>query len=402
MYAFDSVVDRSGTDAVKWDAPLAEYGPGVIPLSVADMDLPAPPAVVEAVTARARHGVYGYTELPPDYGEVVGDWFARRHGWRLDPERLIHVQRVVEAVPLLLRAWTEPGDAVLVHSPYYAPTAAAVERNGRRLVTSPLLLRNGTYTMDFDGMERAFRDEGVRVVLLCSPHNPTGRVWSREELTRLAELCLRHGVFVISDDVYADFTGPAFTDRGRAHTFLASLGEDIARSTVTCLSPNKTFNLAGLEISNLVVPDPELRERLRTMMAAAGMHNPSFFAATATKAAYGHGEEWLDALLAHLDGNLSRLRTFLAERMPRIRLIEPEGTCLAWLDCRAWSGADDAELTRLTAAEARVALSTGGSFGAGHEGFARVNLATPRPLLDEALRRLARVHATTSPEGGAA
>ncbi|MFF0742035.1 MalY/PatB family protein [Streptomyces sp. NPDC004111] len=400
MYDFDTVVERAGTGAAKWDTPLAAYGAGIIPLSVADMDFPAPPAVVDAVAARARHGIYGYTDLPADYFPAVADWLAGRHGWHTDPGLFVHVQRIVEAVPLLLRAETAPGDGVLVHTPYYAPTASAVGLNGRRLVESPLRYDSGRgrYEMDFAHMERAVRTEGVRALLLCSPHNPTGRVWERAELERLAELALRHDLLVISDDVYADFTGFAApgTDRGRRHTFLASLGADIAAATVTCVSPNKTFNLAGLEISNLHVPDPLRRERLTAAMRAAGMLNPAFFAATATLAAYREGAPWLDALLAHLDGNLALLRGTLAARMPGLRLVEPDGTCLAWLDCRDWAGADDARLTELTARRARVAVSAGGSFGAGYAGYARLNLATPRPLLDEALDRLARTYGETA------
>lgn len=400
MYDFDTVVARSGTDAAKWERPLAAHGEGIIPLSVADMDFPAPPAVVEAVAARARHGIYGYTDLPADYYPAVADWLAARHDWHIDPAQLVHVQRIVEAVPLLLRAETAPGDGVLVHTPHYAPTAAAVELNGRRLVPSPLRYDTGRgrYEMDFAHMEQAIRKQGVRALLLCSPHNPTGRVWERGELEQLAELALKYDLLVISDDVYADFTGfdSPKADRGRRHIFLASLGADIARATVTCVSPNKSFNLAGLEISNLHVPDPARRERLLTGMQAAGMLNPTFFAAAATLAAYRESAPWLDALLAHLEGNLATLRGTLADRMPGLRLIEPDGTCLAWLDCREWAGVDDTRLTELTSVRARVAVSAGGSYGASYAGFARLNLATPRPLLNEALDRLAGAYAETT------
>lgn len=397
---FDNVVERFGTDSAKWDTLRRSHGDRALALSVADMDFPAPAAVVDAVTERARQGVYGYTDLPEDHAPAFAGWLERRHGWRIDPAHLIACHRVVQAVAVMVRIWTEPGDAVLVHSPGYAPTADTVVRNGRRLIRSPLV-RTGEgpgarWEMDFDGMERALREERVRAVLLYSPHNPTGRVWTPEELRRLGELCVRHGALLISDDVHADFSGTGYLAAGRPHTFAASLSPEIARATVTFVSPMKTFNLAGLEITGVVVPDDRLRTELAEGLRAAGEHNPSFFAAVALKAAYTHGADWLDGLLAHLTDNLALTRSVLEERLPALRLTEPEGTYLAWIDCRAWS-TDEDRLRRWITDEQGVAVSWGSSFGPGNEGFLRLNLATPRPLLTEALERLATAYALHPP-----
>lgn len=427
---FDTVVDRFGTDSAKWDGARAAYGDGVIALSVADMDIPAPASVTAAVTERARSGLYGYTDLPDDHFAAVRDWLAERHGWAPDPGHLLYASRIVEAVPLMLRLWTAPGDGVLVHTPGYQPLREAVTSNGRRVVESPLRYREGRYEMDFDQMAAAVTEQGVTATLLCSPHNPTGRVWSRAELERFAEFAVRHDLLVVSDDVHADFTGPAFTEdrgphgrggsrphgspprgtadapplRGRPHTFLASLGKDIAARTVTATSPGKTFNLAGLEIATLIVDDPERRTRLAAALRAAGLHNPTFFAAAALRAGYREGA-WLDRLGGYLTGNLALLRDTVAEELPAVRMVEPEGTYLAWLDLsRLRAAADDAaaeaEPAETIARRAGVVLSAGSSFGAAYRDFARINLATPRPLLAEALDRLTRPH--TAPAGGAA
>lgn len=385
-------VDRLGTESIKWDEAIARSGNVVIPLSTADMDFAAPQAVIDAVVKRAMQGTFGYTYLPASYYRAVRDWSLQRHGWSLDTEQILYVPRVVEALPLLLAELTAPGDGVLMHTPSYGPLTNLIEPNGRRLVTSELQLVNGQYEIDFSETEYLLANE-AKVLLLCSPHNPTGRVWSREELSTLVTLAERHNALIISDEVHADIV-----HAGHRHVPIASLGDEASRRTITMMSPAKTFNLAGLEVANAIVTDTGLRERLRSALDRGGFHNPSYFAAVALESAYSQGQTWLAAILELVSANLVALRNHLEAHMPLIRLIEPDGTYLAWLDCRDWS-ADESDLIQWTVHEARVHLSPGSSFGRQFEGFMRINLAVPEDVLLEALWRLSKSFSSITQKG---
>ncbi|MEV7973862.1 PatB family C-S lyase [Cellulomonas sp. NPDC089187] len=374
-------IDHTDAQSVRWDDAVARVGDDVIALSVADMDLAAPEPVIRAVVERARRGGYGYTQVPPGYRAVVADWLRRRQGWAVDPEHILPVGRVVEAVPALLHELTDPFATVVVPTPAYAPVTNAVEANGRRLLRVPMIEVDGRPTLDMTAMAVAMAEADA--LILTGPHNPTGRVWTRAELTELAEIAECTDTLVIADEVHGDLTLP-----GHRHIPFASVMPEMARRTITFSSPGKTFNMAGLESSHAIIADPQLRARAAAAFDRAGFHNPRYFASAATVAAYTEGEPWLTELLALLDHHVDLLRT---ADLPGIRLVEPEGTHLAWLDCRGWT-ADEAEIERATHT-AGLVLSLGSDFGPGNDGFVRINLAVPTDLFTEAIARLARARA---------
>ncbi len=376
--AFDQIIERRGTGSMKWD--LAE--PDLLPLWVADMDFEAPAAVKEALFERARHGIFGYGAPAPGCDEAVVGWLRRRQGWSVAAEQLSFCPGVIPAVSLLIRLFTLPGEGVIVQTPVYYPFYDCISRNGRRIVENPLAFDGKRYVMDFDDLERKAADSRTTAVILCSPHNPVGRVWTEEELRRFGEICLRHGLFVIADEIHGDLVY-----RPNRQIPFASLDEAFAASSALCIAPSKTFNLAGLQFSMVVIADKQRRERFRDGLLALGLKRPNVFAQVAAEAAYLHGEPWLEDLLAYLEGNIAFLRDFLARRLPELRLIEPEGTYLAWIDCRAL-GLSSQELEALMLREARVWLDEGYIFGDAGAGFERIVLACPRKVLEEALMRI--------------
>ncbi len=383
-FDFDAVVERRGTDSLKYDfAARRGMPPDILPLWVADMDFPAPPAVLDALAGVVRHGVFGYSDAAgEDYFQALAAWYAGRFGWTPRPEWLIKAPGVVFAICAAIRSLTREGDGVLIQPPVYYPFAESVKANGRRLAVNQLVYENGRYGVDLADFEAIIREERVKLFLLCSPHNPVGRVWTADELTAMGEICLRHGVTVVSDEIHADFVYP-----GHRHSVFAALRPEFSDITVTCTAPSKTFNLAGLQISNIFIENPGLRREFRREIARSGYSQPNVMGLAACRAAYARGGPWLDELLVYLQGNLAYLRAFLAERLPRIRLAEPEGTYLAWLDCSA-SGLTDRELEQFIVHEAKLWLDAGPIFGAGGEGFQRINIACPRVVLAQALGQL--------------
>ena len=383
-YDFDTPASRYGTDAAKY-AGLAGKSGELLPLWVADMDFPAPPEVLEAVQARVAHGVFGYGS-PTDeaYFTPLRDWYKTRFCWKPEREWLVETPGVVFAVYNAVRALTGPNDAALILEPVYYPFARAIRDNGRRVAVSRLVYENGRYSVDFDAFERTIENEGVKVFILCSPHNPVGRVWTRDELTRMGEICLRHGVKVIADEIHADFVRPGFR-----HTVFAGISSAFADSTITCTAPSKTFNLAGLQNSNIFISNEALRDAFRREISRTGYGRPNLLGLVACQAAYSYGGEWLEALKDYLEQNLAFVRAYFAERIPQIRLVEPEGTYLIWLDCRAL-GLGPKALDEFLYCKAGLWLDDGPLFGAGGEGFQRMNIACPRAMLEEAMRRLER------------
>ena len=382
-YDFDRVIERRGTDCAKYD--LAEqlgYPKDVLPMWVADMDFQAPEGVLEALRRGVDHGIFGYPAVQRDYDDAVTGWFERRFGWHTQSEWIVRTPGVVFALSAAVRAFTAPGEAVLIQPPVYRPFFNVVRQNGRRLAESPLVLRDGRYEIDFEDFERVVEREKPRMFILCSPHNPVGRVWSREELRRLGDICLRHDVIVASDEIHCDFTWP-----DHPHTPFAQAVPELAERTLVCTAPSKTFNLAGLQASNIFIPGKDLRERFTAELEAVACTELNVLGLAACKAAYQTGEAWLDALRDYLKGNVAFMRDFIRDRLPMLRFIEPEGTYLAWVDFSALGLSKEA-LHDLIANRARLWLDDGDIFGAQGAQFQRFVLACPRSVVKEAMERL--------------
>lgn len=383
MFDFDHTTERCNTDSLKYDFALKRNMPeDVLPLWVADMDFPAPPCVLETLAEKCSHGIFGYADTRDDYFEILARWFHKRFSFEIQPEWLIKTPGVVFAIATAIRAITQPSDSVLIQPPVYYPFSDTILRNHRTLVENPLVFRDGHYEIDFEGFERAIADHNVKLFLLCSPHNPVGRVWTKNELTHLGDICLKHGVIVAADEIHQDFVYPGFT-----HHMFASLKPEFQKITITLTAPTKTFNLAGLQISNILVADKNLRHLFKEELASSGYSQPNAMGIAACKAAYNQGEPWLNELLLYLHGNLFCLDEFVRDRFPNVHLTMPEGTYLCWLDMRSLS-LDGEEVNHRIVHKAQLWLDDGRMFGTGGEGFQRINIACPRALLKKALEQL--------------
>ena len=387
---FDTVPNRRGTNCFKYDFAREMGMPeDVLPLWVADMDFPTAPAVLERLHALAEHGIFGYTGVKDAYFSAVHNWYAQRFGWETQRSWLVTTPGVVFAIAIAIRAFTQKGDAILIQQPVYYPFANKVTENDRQLVVNPLVLKNGRYEMDFADMERKIVDYHVKMLLLCSPHKPVGRVWTKEELLRVGEICQKHGVLVVSDEIHADFTYA-----GHTHRVFASVKSEFADFTITCTAPSKTFNLAGLQNSNIFIPNRQLRHAYKKELSACGCGGTNCMGMAACQAAYEAGADWLEQLKQYLAGNLAYIRQFLREKLPDIALIEPEGTYLVWLDLRKL-GLTEQQQRQLIVQDAKLWLDTGTLFGQGGDGFERINIACPRATIEQAMQRLERaVHKT--------
>lgn len=384
QYDFDTLIDRTNTNSIKWDAStLPEGCRDAIPLWVADMDFACPPEVVSAIQDRAAHPIYGYTDRSAGYYSSLVDWMKRRNRWEIRRDWVLFAPGVVPALNLAVLAYTQPGDKIIIQPPVYYPFASAVLNNGRQMVENPLILQNGRYTMDFDDLERKI-DERAKLLVLCSPHNPVGRVWSEDELSRLVEICAANNIVIVSDEIHSDIIVGK-----EAHRCTASLSEKAADITVTLTAPNKTFNLAGLQIANIIIPNPRLRHAFSQQCANIGLGLSNIFGIVAQEAAYAKGEPWLEELLVYLRENDRFLKRFLEERLTQISVFPLEGTYLPWLDCRSL-GLSDAQLHDLFLKQAKLWLDDGTMFGTGGSGFMRLNIACPRAVLAQALQQLER------------
>lgn len=383
MVIFDEVIERKNTDSIKYDFA-KEFGvpEDAIPLWVADMDFRAPEKVLEALHERVAHGIFGYSEAKEEYFHAVSGWYEKHFNWKAKKEWLVKSPGVVFAINHALRACTAEGDAVLIQQPVYYPFASSVRNNGRRLVNNELLYLNGRYEIDFEDFEKKITDNQVKLFILCSPHNPVGRVWTREELVKLGEICLRHGVTVISDEIHCDFTY-----EGHPHTVFADISKEFEQNCIICTAPSKTFNLAGLQVSNLFIPNKELREKVRKQFAITGYDEINTLGLTACKAAYLYGEDWLAGLKSYLKGNLHYIRQFLEDNLPQIKLIEPEGTYLLWLDCSGLGLPED-KLDDFMKREAKLWLDAGSMFGEKSGQFVRINMTCPRSLIKKAMENV--------------
>ena len=371
---------RVGVEAEKWDLMKPGLSPDIVPLSVADMEFASPPAIIKALEDTARSGLWGYTGWGDRYFNALRGWMASRHGWEIQREWVVRVNGVVQGLGAAIRALTRPGDGIVIQPPVYPPFFRAVRGNGRTLVENPLRLENGRYEMDFDDLEKKLARPGTTALILCSPHNPVGRVWTEAELRRLGELCLKNRILVISDEIHCDLIQPA-----HRHIPFASLGEEYAQSTVAGTACSKTFSLAGLCCANMIVPDPEKKAALEKEVERSGCGTYSIFGVRALETGYEQCGPWLDELIAYVGENHRFLQNFMAAHFPGVFVAPLEGTYLAWADLRPL-GMEAEEQARFLEEEALLYLSHGASFGA--PGFERFNLACPRTVLRAALDRL--------------
>ena len=385
-FDFDRTVSRLGTDSVKWDA----FEPDALPMWVADMDFPAAPCILNALQKRLDHGVFGYEKLPQSYFDAVTDWFARRHGWTgFGRENIIPTTGVIAAYSACVKAFTKPGDKVIVMTPVYNCFEPVVRNNKCIPSCNSLLYRNGTYSIDFEDLERRAADPETTCLLLCNPHNPAGRVWTREELLRIGEICLRHGLLVVSDEIHCELTYP-----GHDYTPWGTLPPEMVLRSASCVSPTKAFNIAGIQIANIVAADPALYQRIDRAINENECCDVNVFGAAALVAAYNEGESWLDALRTYLEGNARAVRDYFAAELPQYTLLPLEGTYLMWVDCRpamksgeTLAGFSD-RLTAHLRFNHKLIVSSGTLYGADGEGFIRLNIAAPRSSVLEGCRRL--------------
>lgn len=380
---FNQIIDRHNTNSLKYDFALQRgKSADILPMWVADMDFQAPTAVCSRLEEMSRFGIFGYSDNQTSYFDAVLNWYQKHFNWNAKKEWILRTPGVVFAIAAAIRGLTEEGDAVLIQEPVYYPFSSIITKNNRKKVINPLVNKNGHYEMNLEDMEQKIIDNHVKLFLLCSPHNPVGRVWTLEELEAVGSLCAKHGVIIVSDEIHSDFTY-----EGHTHHIFASVSDAFAQNSVICTSPSKTFNIAGLQISNIFVPNPNLRKKVKDAIAATGYCESNYFALAACETAYREGETWLNELRKYLTDNLHYVYAYLTKYLPEIRLVEPEGTYLLWLDCR---NLQMTERERIDAIEnkGKLWLDTGSMFGEAGIGYERINIACPRATLEECLNRL--------------
>ena len=383
QYDFNAEISRQNTNSLKYDFAVERGKPAdVLPLWVADMDFPAPRPVLDALRRAVDHGIFGYSDVKEDYYKAVSAWFSRRFGWETQPQWLVKTPGVVYALATAIRAFTQPGDHILIQPPVYYPFYEVIRDNGRVIVENELIYQNGRYEVDIADFEAKVKEHNVKLFVLCSPHNPVGRVWSREELQKIGKICEKYGILVVSDEIHCDFAFPE-----HPHTVFAVACPNLAEQTVVCTAPSKTFNLAGLQVSNIWIPSADLRREFKKEMSRSGYSQLNSLGLVAAQAAYEGGEEWLEQCKAYLRGNLDFLRDFMRTKLPEIQLVEPEGTYFAWLDCSGL-GLDQKELNDLVLHKAKLWLDAGHIFGERSAQFQRVVLACTRKTLTRALSQL--------------
>lgn len=380
---FDRIIDRKNTRCLKYDFAVKRGMPeDVLPLWVADMDFETSSYIEDALTERVKEGIFGYSDVQTPYFEIIRDWMIRHHDWEPQEKWLIKTPGVVFALAMAVKAYTDPGDKVLLQQPVYYPFSEVITDNGREVVSNDLVLtEEGTYKIDFADFEQKIIANGIKLFLLCSPHNPVGRVWTKEELEKIGDICLKHGVTVVSDEIHNDFIWEG------THTVFAGIKKEFADNSVTCTSPSKTFNLASMLISNIFIPNQILRRKFRKEMDRAGISQLSVLGLVATEAAYAHGDEWYAAMKNYVRDNIAFAKTYVEKNLPGVRMIDTQGTYLIWLDFRQ-TGLTVEELDHKIIYEAGLWLDSGKIFGKTGEGFERINVACPRAVLQEALDRI--------------
>ncbi|AMQ07076.1 MalY/PatB family protein [Sporosarcina psychrophila] len=381
-YDFDKVVERSNTASVKWDATEELFGEKeLLPLWVADMDFKVPDEVVKAIQSQAEHGIFGYTTRKPSYYEAIIDWMKDHHNWVIEKEWICHSPGVVTALNLIVQAFSEPGDKIIVQPPVYYPFMKAIQNHDRQVVYNPLLFNEGRFEMDFEDLISKI-DSSVKMILLCNPQNPGGRVWTESELKRLGDICLERGVLVVSDEIHQDLVF-----KPGKHIPFSAISEQFADNSIICTAPSKTFNLAGLQTSNIIISNKALREKFVMEGDKYAVTMSNSFGALATEAAYNYGGQWLEEVLDYVEGNLHFITKYFKSNLPVLKVLPLEATYLAWIDCREL-GLTPEELEKLFLSKAKVALNQGYVFGPGGEGFVRMNLACSRSTVEKAAQQM--------------
>lgn len=383
-YDFDKNINRKNTFAIKLDLSKDRGKPeDAIPLWVADMDFPTAPCVLKALEKRVTHGIFGYSRPDKRYYDAIKKWFIKRHDFKIKDEWIINTPGVVFAIASAIKAFTKEGDGVLIQKPVYYPFFNIIKRLGRKVVNNPLVLKDGLYHIDFQDFEKKIVAEKVKIFILCSPHNPGGRVWTKEELLRLEEILLKHHVFVVSDEIHSDIVF-----QNNKHTIWTSLSEKAAQNSITCLSPSKTFNLAGLQFSNIIIPNPKIRAAFKIECDKTGYDEPNLMGIAAATAAYENGEEWFEQAKAYIWENIQFAKNFLEKNCPKIKALVPQGTYLLWLDFSSFTELSDKEISDRILNKAKIWLDEGKIFGAEGKKFQRINCATQRSKLKKALQRI--------------
>lgn len=377
-FDFDKVHPRQNTHSIKWSLEKSD----IIPMWVADMDFKVPPAVTAAMVKKAEEGIFGYNTLSEEYYEAVCSWWKRRHNWCIDKNWIVFSPGIVTALNIILEAITVPGDSVIIQTPVYHPFYKVIKNNKCQLVENPLKLEQGKYSMDFQDLEHKITDKNVKVMILCSPHNPVGRVWKKDELKKLGDICIKHGVTVVSDEIHCDLV---YGDN--VHIPFASISDTFAENSITCTAPSKTFNLAGLQASNIVISKEELRKKVEDAFDRNTIGEPTSFAIDAVIAAYNESEQWVDELTSYIYGNYNYLKEYFKENIPQLKAAELQGTYLVWVDCSAL-GLKGKALRKFFMEKAKLWFNEGIMFGAAGNEFIRINIACPRSTLVEALDRM--------------
>ena len=380
-YDFDEIIPRRGTNSYKWDSA---RDADILPMWVADMDFRTAPPVVEALRKRVEHGIFGYVRVPDAYYAAVTNWFARRHDWQIEKEWIIYTTGVVPALSAVIKALTVPGDKVMVQTPVYNCFFSSIRNNGCGMIANPLIYRNGTYQIDFADLEQKAADPNVKVLLLCNPHNPAGRVWTKQELTRIGDICIRNNVWVVADEIHCELVFPG-------HTYIpfASISQEFLMHSVTCTSPSKAFNLAGLQIANIISADTDIRTKIDKAININEVCDVNPFGVEALMAAYNDGEEWLEELKHYLAINYNYLKAYFNEYLPEFPVVILEGTYLVWVDCSILKRRSK-EIVEILLEDEKLWVNEGSMYGEAGEGFIRLNIACPRQVLIDGLDRLKR------------
>lgn len=382
-YNFDEIINRKNTNSIKYDgAAKFKKSDDLLPLWIADMDFKSPQSVIHALTGVSKGGLYGYSLIDQNYFNALDNWYVKNYDWKLKNEWLLVTPGIIFAIAMAIRSLTEEGEGVLIQRPVYYPFTTVIVRNNRKLVNNSLVLKDNRYVIDYEDFENKIIENNVKLFIFCNPHNPVGRVWTKEEIVKLADICLKHDVKIISDEIHSDFVYD-----GHKHVVLSNLSKEYEDITITCTAPTKTFNLAGLQISNIWIPNLQIRKGIRKEIVKTGYDWPSLTGIVACQSAYESGDKWLIELKTYLQGNLAFIKEYITKHLPEIKLIEPEGTYLVWLDFRGL-GLPDEEVESLIINKAKLWLDNGAMFGEEGSGFQRINMACPRAVLEEALSRI--------------
>ncbi len=378
-YDFDELINRRGSGSCKWDVPEDD---GVLPMWIADMDFRAAPCIINALKKRVEHGVFGYEKVPQTYYDATVNWFLRRHSWEINPKHIIYTLSVVPAISAIIKALTSPTDKVIVQTPAYNCFYSSIRNNQCQLSANQLIYSPDGYTIDFHGLEQLVAEPNAKLLLLCNPHNPVGRVWTADELRRIGEICVHNNVIVISDEIHCELTYP-----GHDYTPYSTLNDELTQHAVICISPSKAFNIAGLQIANIVAVDDDIRHRINRAINENEVCDVNPFGVDALIAAYNEGEDWLEALRVYLYENYVLVRDFFEEHLPQYHVLPLEGTYLVWIDCHI-AGMDSDEIEQRLVSDVKLMINSGTMYGPGGEGFIRLNIACPRARVIDALTRM--------------